>query len=240
MKWRPAWSLIRHMVFRRPAGPVQLTYFVTSKCNAKCIHCFYKENLNKGEDLSFDEIKKITENLPSLYFLVISGGEPFLREDLADIIIAYYNNTGVNEVVIPTNGFLSDKIVMCCKKILTSCPGLEVSLVISLDGPADIHDKIRGVPGGFEKAVKTFFEMKKLKHANTQLKISILSTLMSFNQLVMIDFLKFVKSDLKPDAFSVNFLRAGAKDPDLKDVRIENLKMILDIEEQELGKGGGL
>lgn len=240
MKRKSIFHLFNCFFVKKPAGPVQLIHFVTSKCNAHCQHCFYRNNLNRDGDLSLDEIIRVTKNLPDLYFLLIGGGEPFLRKDLPDIIIAYHKNTGVKEVSIPTNGLLTDKISQDCQKILTKCPGLDVNLIISIDGPADIHNRIRGVANCFEKAVSTFYEIKKLKHAYPKLKIAVLSTLMPVNQDVMIDFLTYIKGELKPDSFSVNMLRSEPKNPALGDIRLENLEKVLDYEKQEIEKCPGL
>src|SRR5512135_1713176 len=69
-----------------------IIFFVTSACNLRCSHCFYWQNLNRQEDLRLEEIEKISLNLPSFSRLLISGGEPFLRKELPDIIRLFYKN----------------------------------------------------------------------------------------------------------------------------------------------------
>jgi MoaA/NifB/PqqE/SkfB family radical SAM enzyme len=240
MKRRSLFTLFTLLYIKKTSGPVQLNHFITSKCNAKCHHCFYKNNLNNNNDLSLNAIIKITENLPHLYFLLITGGEPFMRADLAEIIIAYYRNTQVREVSIPTNGFLTDNIFSTMENILNSCPDIDFNLVISLDGPSEIHDRIRGVKGGYKKAVNTFFKLKNLKKNHPQLNISILPTLLPENKDVMLDFLKFVKKELVPDSISVNLLRSGPGAPDLNWISSDTLEKILEWELGELQGGKGL
>ncbi|MBU0614759.1 MAG: radical SAM protein, partial [Nanoarchaeota archaeon] len=173
-------SMIKYMFNKKTKGPIQLIHFVTSRCNARCEHCFYWKNLNQNNDLTLDEIKKITKTLPDLRFLLISGGEPFLRKDLTGIISSYCDNTKTQEVSIPTNGLLKEKIVSDCKTILNKYPKVILNIVISLDGPKESHNKIRGVDC-YDKAIETFNEIKKLK-IYSNFKLSIVSTLMLSNQ----------------------------------------------------------
>lgn len=79
--------------------------FVTGRCNAKCAMCFYAQEMDKKQpDLTFDEIKKISETAGQFNRLWISGGEPTLREDLPEILELFYKNNHIKDVNIPTNG----------------------------------------------------------------------------------------------------------------------------------------
>src|SRR3989338_6245715 len=128
---------------KNPRTPVQLIHFITSRCNAKCGHCFYWSQLNTKGELSREEIDKLTRNLPDLVVLNISGGEPFIRADFAEVIKTYYRNTPVKEVTVPTNGTFTEKMRKDCIDILQNCQGLELNVVVSLDGLEKIHDEIR-------------------------------------------------------------------------------------------------
>ncbi len=89
----------------------QLIFHVTFRCNARCRFCFnWREiNQNKDKELSLEEIQKISENLPRFPWLLLSGGEPFLRSDLVDLIETFHRNNKVAHVTIPTNGISSKK-----------------------------------------------------------------------------------------------------------------------------------
>src|SRR3989338_1105886 len=101
----------------------QLTFFVTTKCNAKCKHCFYWESLNqKIDELSLDEIKKISSTMPEFPVLSISGGEPYLRLDLAEICEVFYNQNKVKEIYIPTNSLLLSNVKKITESMLKKCP----------------------------------------------------------------------------------------------------------------------
>ena len=72
--------------------------FVTGRCNAKCAMCFYAQEMDKKQpDLTFDEIKKISETAGQFNRLWISGGEPTLREDLPEILELFYKNNHIKE-----------------------------------------------------------------------------------------------------------------------------------------------
>ena len=81
-----------------------LIFFVTSKCNSNCKFCFYKSKLNSGDDLSLGEIRKISLGIGNFTNLLFSGGEPFLREDLPEIVDIFISQNQVKNISIPTNG----------------------------------------------------------------------------------------------------------------------------------------
>lgn len=136
--------------------------FVTGRCNAKCKMCFYAEDMDKKEkDLTFEEIKKISETAGQFNRLWVSGGEPTLREELPDIIEMFYKNNEIKDVNIPTNGLKPDRIVAWVKQIRRNCPDLNINLSLSLDGFGDTHDIQRGVPGNFYKAMGTLKLIEK-------------------------------------------------------------------------------
>lgn len=136
--------------------------FVTGRCNAKCKMCFYAEDMDKKEkDLTFEEIKTISETAGQFNRLWVSGGEPTLREELPAIIEMFYKNNQIQDVNIPTNGLKPERIIAWVKQIRQNCPELNINLSLSLDGFGDTHDLQRGVPGNFYKAMDT---LKMIEH----------------------------------------------------------------------------
>ena len=145
-------------------NPIYLTYFVTNKCNLKCQHCFYWKNLNlKKRELTLEEIDKFSKNLKDILVLNITGGEPFLRKDLPDLIKTFYINKKPIILTINTNGFLTNKIISDTEKIL-SFYKLPLIIEISLDGIKEDHDKVRYVEGAFDKSILTFKKLKELQN----------------------------------------------------------------------------
>ncbi|MCC8095771.1 MAG: radical SAM protein [Tannerellaceae bacterium] len=128
--------------------------FVTGRCNAKCAMCFYAGDMDdKLEELTFEEIKKISETAGNINKLWVSGGEPTLREDLPEIIEMFYRNNHLKDINWPTNGLKADRVIEWVKRIRKSCPDCNISISVSMDGFGDTHDKQRGVPGNFYKAL---------------------------------------------------------------------------------------
>ncbi len=138
---------------------------ITYRCNSRCRMC----NIWRQQDFS-DELKPTDfNNLPSsLRDINLSGGEPFLRLDLPEIIKIIKKRCSRAKIIISTNGFATDLIIRQMKKILVIDKNIGVA--VSIDGMREAHDQIRGIKGGFDKAVKTIKGLKGLGVEN--LKIS--------------------------------------------------------------------
>ena len=106
-----------------------------------------------------DEAEEITpkdlERLPRLDFVNITGGEPFLRDDIADVLDVVQPKT--RRIVISTNGFLTDRIVS-----VMSGRERKVGVRISLDGLDGTHERVRRVPGAFERAMRTLRSLRDM------------------------------------------------------------------------------
>ena len=130
--------------------------FVTGRCNAKCAMCFYAQEMDKKQpDLTFEEIKRISETAGEFNRLWISGGEPTLRDDLPEILELFYKNNHIKDVNIPTNGLRPERVVEWIKRFRKNCPECNINISLSLDGFGETHDRQRGVPGNFYKALHT-------------------------------------------------------------------------------------
>ena len=132
-----------------------LFLFVTSRCNSLCRTCFYFDKLNSPDDLTDEQMARISASAPPFRKLWISGGEPFLRERLADIVAAFVRQNGVRNVNLPTNGLLPEKIFPTMDRMLELCPETAIDLNFSLDGLQKTHDSIRGVPDNFVRTLGT-------------------------------------------------------------------------------------
>ena len=129
------------------------TVIVTYRCNARCTMCNrYKCPSKPEEELSVETIKK----LPKMYFTNITGGEPFIREDLPDIVRELYKKS--DRIVISTNGFFTDRIIKLCEEFPN------VGIRISIEGLEDTNNKIRGLKDGFNKGYSTLKKLVEMKH----------------------------------------------------------------------------
>ena len=129
------------------------TVIVTYRCNARCTMCNrYKCPSKPDEELSIETIKK----LPQMYFTNITGGEPFIREDLADIVRELYKKS--DRIVISTNGFFTDRIIKLCEEFPN------VGIRISIEGLEETNNKIRGLDDGFNRGYSTLKKLVEMKH----------------------------------------------------------------------------
>jgi len=231
-------KFLPRILFKR-GMPLQLIFFVTSRCNLRCSHCFYWRELNHPQkELSLEEIKKIAKNSRlNLLWLSLTGGEPFLRPDLAEIASSFCHYGKVANISIPTNAQLKDITFKTTKKILTRCPNTYISINISLDGLEKTHDKIRGVKGSFSKAIATYLKLKELKKEFTNFGLSIQTTMIKENQGELKELYLFVRDKLKPDYLNLNLVRGNPRDSDIKKVEIRYYEELLALMEEDAKKG---
>lgn len=206
-----------------------VTFFVTSKCNSHCNHCFYWKTLGKQQDMPLEEIRKISNSLRNFNFLSLSGGEPFLRDDLPEICKIFYQQNNVRDISIPTNSLMPKRVLGMTKKILEYCPESKISLNLSLDGLKNTHDKMRGVKGSFNKIVKTVKGLKELRHEHKNLIINISTVLSNFNLNEVKDLIGFVKQNLEVDSHSFEVLRGSPKDKNFKPLTPEQFESVLKL-----------
>ena len=158
--------------------PIQFTFFLTRRCNARCPFCFYTSKqdgaLSSAGELSLAEIEKIAPQLGTLLWLAFSGGEIFLRSDLIDITKLFYRVNKPAIILLPSNGLLTDIICRSVETILKDCPESSIVVKLSLDGPEAVHDELRGVPGAYQKTLITCEALGELvdKYGNFELGIN--------------------------------------------------------------------
>ncbi len=215
--------------FKKNSLPEQITFFVTDSCNLKCRHCFYRRKLNRGNNPSLSEIKRVSGNLGKFSFLTLTGGEPFLRDDLPEIAETFVLKNKVSRISIPTNGFEPRKIYSQTGKMLGKCPGAEIIVKVSIDGLEEVHDGIRGVKGSFGRAVETFKLIKTLKEKNRRFKTGILFTISKLNEVCLEDAFQFAKRELKPDVTGLNFIRGNDVDREIKNVEFQKYEKLYDM-----------
>ena len=131
--------------------PIQLTFFLTRRCNSKCPFCFYLKSPDAGvgsrEELSLDEIRKISGSLGNLLWLAFSGGEIYLRDDLAEISRTFHDNNKPAIMLFPTNGMLPEVIKTTTEQILRECRSSVIAVKLSIDGVGKRHDMLRADAG---------------------------------------------------------------------------------------------
>lgn len=157
-------------------SPPFLILFINSICNMKCEHCFYWKELNQKNDLSFEELVALSEELGRIETLNLSGGEPFIRKEFADICKQFIRKNGVEEIYVPTNGYFTERTIKAVKGVLEEKSLREIGVEISLDGMPEFHDEFRKTRYAFHKAMETYDALAELQKTDPRLQIYSIST----------------------------------------------------------------
>ena len=127
------------------------TVIVTYRCNARCTMCNrYKAPSRPEDEISIETIRK----LPRMYFTNVTGGEPFIREDLGEIINELCKLS--DRIVISTNGFFTDRIIDLCREFPN------VGIRISIEGLEQTNNEIRGLENGYQRGYQTLLRLREM------------------------------------------------------------------------------
>ncbi|HSV44013.1 MAG TPA: radical SAM protein, partial [Candidatus Bathyarchaeia archaeon] len=190
-------------------------------------------------ELSLEEIRRIARGMKGLLFLLPTGGEPFLREDLAEIIKIFYHESGVRNVGIPTNGSRPQECLRLVKDVLSNCPDLDLGIDVSIDGVGQLHDDIRHRPGLFDQATHTFRELRKLKSFYPKFHVNVETTVSAWNQDHLDELFAYLTGVLEADTIFPLLTRGNPRDPNSKKVDVEKYerytqKLAAAIENQDI------
>lgn len=141
---------------RRPDSPTRLVVQVTRRCNLRCDMC-RTWTLPGGHELTTDEVRDVLSHLPKLAWLDLTGGEPFLRADFAELLeIVLEALPRLRVLHFPTNGWFTSRTLDAARLVTRRRPDLDFIVTVSIDGPPHVHDAMRGQPGSFQRALATF------------------------------------------------------------------------------------
>ena len=133
------------------AAPTDISIITTYRCPMQCKMC----NIWKNPTRPQEEIKpQDLEILPNVKFINITGGEPFVREDLADIVEVAFRKAP--RVVISTSGWFEDRVIALAKRFPN------IGIRISIEGLSQKNDELRGRAGGFDKGLRTLLTLREM------------------------------------------------------------------------------
>ena len=131
--------------------PTDMCIITTYRCPMRCKMCnIWEYPTEKSKEITPEEIKL----LPNVKFINLTGGEPFIREDLDKIVEICFTKSP--RVVISTSGWYEDKVIALAKKFPN------IGIRISIEGLACKNDELRGHAGGFDKGLSTLLTLKKM------------------------------------------------------------------------------
>ncbi len=186
--------LLKYKIYRAfkcgRIDPITLTFSVTAACQSRCKTCnighLWLENPVRSEkDLTLAEIEKIFASMKPVYFFNISGGEPFLRKDLPEIVRLACHYLKPRIIHTPTNALLPKRIVEDTRKILEIIkaydPAVPFTVKPSIDGLGQVHDEIRGVEGNFDNLLETVKLLKELESEYDNFHLELGTVISKFN-----------------------------------------------------------
>ena len=131
--------------------PTDASIILTYRCPMRCQMCnIWKNPTNRQEEIKAKDLK----SLPQLKFINLTGGEPFIREDLDEIVEECYRHTP--RIVISTSGWFEDRVIALAKKFPN------IGIRISIEGLSQKNDELRGHAGGFDKGLRTLLTLKHM------------------------------------------------------------------------------
>ena len=131
--------------------PTDMCIIITYRCPMRCKMCNIWENpTEKSKEITPEEIKR----LPNVKFINLTGGEPFVRDDLDKIVEICFTKSP--RVVISTSGWYEDRIIALAKKFP------RIGIRISIEGLACKNDELRGKTGSFDKGLRTLLTLKEM------------------------------------------------------------------------------
>jgi MoaA/NifB/PqqE/SkfB family radical SAM enzyme len=166
-----------------PLGrPYKINYSVTLWCQSRCGTCEIWK-LKPKDELRIDEIREFVKKNNYFRWVELTGGEPFLRHDLVDIAKIFADNCkNLYMLTMPTNSLCNHDVIIAKIKAIAALRIPKVIITISLDGYKELHDKIRGVQGNYDKAIWLFKSLIDLKKEFGNLHFVFGYTMSKFNE----------------------------------------------------------
>jgi MoaA/NifB/PqqE/SkfB family radical SAM enzyme len=170
----------------RPIRPTVLIYNCTFVCDARCEMCNNWKRGDRKADMTLDQVDRAM-NHPfwgAVEHLNISGGEPTTRNDLPELTeLLVRRLPRVRKVGINTTGLTPHRAIPQLTRIVEFCASrdLPVSIRVSLDGIGEIHDRVRQVKRGFDKAGETIAAMEALARTHANFQFGIAATIFTTN-----------------------------------------------------------
>lgn len=196
-----------------------LIFYVTNRCNFRCDFCFYYAEIEKGRktnEMSLAEIEAMTEHLGPLLQLSLTGGEPFLRKELAAIAQLFVDNCHARYITIPTNASLTDRMVAFLEEFLPKNPHAYLRLTFSIDGIGEEHDISRSMAGSWDKIVESYRLIGPMRERYPNLILDANSVFTARSESTLLNTLQYLAENFSFDNLSITYARGDIKDPGLK------------------------
>ncbi len=216
------------------ATPLTISFLVTNRCNLRCRHCF-NHNIEKAamekhrKELNIDEIEKMSRSMGFFLNVLLCGGEPFLREDLHEIVRLFRINNHAEAFSSSTNGQDKDRIIRQMEAISRHSRHGRYAMNFSLEGFENENDAVRG-KGAFQNSIETWRECKKLQKIYGNINQNVVITMNSINQSTLPRFFEWVYKNLEPQRIMLLLVRQSPRGGEhLKEVEPKNYEKAIEL-----------
>jgi len=170
----------------KPIRPTVLIYNCTFVCDARCQMCNNWKRGDRKSDMTLQQLDGVMDHdfWGAIENLNISGGEPTTRNDLPEMVELFQKRLPrLRKIGINTTGLTPHRAIPMLTRIVKFCAehGLPISVRVSLDGIGDIHNQVRNVKRGFDKALQTIEAMQALAAEYPNFQFGIAATIFQTN-----------------------------------------------------------
>lgn len=232
-----------HSIVWKSGNPLYVIFFVTNRCYARCEHCFVDHDVNARLELTVDEYELISKKMGTLLFAFFTGGDAFIREDLPDIVRPFARRNGLRKIQMPTAGSHAEPTVRLTREVLAAAPDAHLGVTISIDGIDEVHDRVRRVPGLFQRAMETYHALKDLSAHHDNLSVNVGLTFSAFNQDTALETYRYLRDRVGAANILYTVVRGQPKNPasrllDVAKLQRFNAEVDADIVHRGLGYSG--
>jgi MoaA/NifB/PqqE/SkfB family radical SAM enzyme len=169
-----------------PIRPTVLIYNCTWVCDARCTMCSNWKWGDRKSDMTLAQLEPVVTSpfWGAIENLNISGGEPTTRNDLPEMVELFARHLPrLRKIGINTTGLTPNRAIPMLTRIVEFCAskGILISIRVSLDGIGDVHDQVRAVKRGFDKACRTIDAMHALAKTHDNFQFGIAATIFATN-----------------------------------------------------------
>jgi MoaA/NifB/PqqE/SkfB family radical SAM enzyme len=161
--------------------PAAVTVNVLYACNSRCRTCnIYEHHARVLTLAEYDRIFASIGKAPR--WVTFTGGEPFLRKDLADIVLSFDKHCHPAVINMPTNGSFPDRVREGIDRIARAVNPRSLIVNLSIDEVGRAHDALRGLEGNWEQAMRTAAALRELRKRHPNLVFGVNTVISRFNE----------------------------------------------------------
>lgn len=186
-----------------------LILHVTDKCNLRCNHCFVDHQ--RSNTITVQKVCEVAESIGPIFWLDIGGGEPFLLQNLSELVAPF----DCEILGIPSNGYFPEKLQSSVPEILRGSRGRNTVISVSIEGFREEHERLRKDSRSFDLAFESLRVLRKIADDFPHLSVKCNTVITNQNVDRVVPFMQFMRDSGLIDFHSVIMLRGNPNEPGL-------------------------